>query len=135
VTAPFYVLPGDMSGPQSPFVDGFKLVALRPMNRAGKLARLAILDTHFAGRPTRRRLKLDSVRFSATVHSWCQGRGSNEKAPLKTRELLVLRKARNAESAVSAISWHAYGTRSARDSEVGLKAAKGRSDWLNRQPR
>ena len=44
----------------------------------------------------------------------CWRRGSNEKVPLKTRKLLILRKARNAKSAVSAISWHVYGTRSAR---------------------
>jgi len=48
------------------------------------------------------------------------GGGSNENVPVKTTKLLILRKARNAESAVSAISWHVYGTRSARHSEQRL---------------
>jgi hypothetical protein len=55
--------------------------------------------------------------------TWCWRRGSNKKTTLKARKLLILRKARNAKSAVSAISWHVYGTQRPSDSKVGSEGS------------
>ena len=45
---------------------------------------------------------------------WCWRRGSNEKPVLKTRKLLILKRARTARTASSVGLWHVYGTRSTR---------------------